>query len=94
MTATGGSSGAGIGGGSRGTGGTITINGGTINATGGSGGAGIGGGYRGERGPHDTITINGGTVTAKGGYKWLSTRRVSAQVRTILAAILSSLAAL
>ena len=51
-----------IGGNSNGDGGTITINGGTVDATG-SDGAGIGGGYGGTGG---TITINGGTVTAKG----------------------------
>ena len=45
-------------------GGTITINGGTVEATGGGGAAGIGGGLGGAGG---TITINGGTVTATGG---------------------------
>jgi len=63
LTATGGSSGAGIGGGNDGAGGTITINGGTVTATGGTYGAGIGGGDDGAGG---TITINGGTVTATG----------------------------
>ena len=51
-------------GGEYGDGGTITINGGTIEATGGRYGSGIGGGNRGDGG---TITINGGTVTATGG---------------------------
>lgn len=64
LTVTGGSSGAGIGGGSNGAVGSITITGGTVNATGSSHGAGIGGGS------YDTvssITIQGGTVTAIGG---------------------------
>jgi len=66
---------AGIGGGRFESGGTITIEGGIVNATGGKwGGAGIGGGggdsrtsdyYRGGDG--GTITIEGGTVTATGG---------------------------
>jgi len=43
--------------------GSITINGGTINATGGYGAAGIGGG---NTGTLKAITINGGTVTANG----------------------------
>ena len=55
---------AGIGGTKGHTGGTITINGGTVAADGGSHGAGIGGGQSGSGG---TITINGGTVTANGG---------------------------
>ena len=55
---------AGIGGGNSGAGGTITINGGTINTTGGDSAAGIGGGYGGAGG---TTTINGGTVNATGG---------------------------
>ena len=45
--------------------GSITINGGTVNATGGFGAAGIGGG---NMGTVKTITITGGTVTANGGY--------------------------
>ncbi|MCD8397987.1 MAG: InlB B-repeat-containing protein, partial [Lachnospiraceae bacterium] len=45
-------------------GGTITINGGIIEATGYGGGAGIGGGTSASSG---TITINGGTVMATGG---------------------------
>ena len=65
LNATGMRSAAGIGGGSGETGGTITINGGTVTATGGYYGAGIGGG---EGGSGGTITINGGTVTARGGY--------------------------
>jgi hypothetical protein len=56
LTAAGGSSAAGIGGG-----GTITISGGTVTATGGNYGAGIGG-------AGGTVTISGGTVTATGGY--------------------------
>ena len=55
---------AGIGGGAGGSGGTITINGGTVDATGGDRGAGIGGGQFGNGG---TVTINGGTVDATGG---------------------------
>ena len=61
LEATGGTNGAGIGGGS---GGNITINGGTVTASGGTWGAGIGGG---ERGAGGNITINGGMVTAIGG---------------------------
>ncbi len=64
LTATGGSGGAGIGGGYDGAGGNITISGGTVNATGGKNGAGIGGGYDGAGG---NITISGGTVNATGG---------------------------
>ena len=45
--------------------GTITINGGTVNANNNNNGAAIGGGCEGDGG---TITINGGTVTAAGGY--------------------------
>ena len=65
LTATGGDSGAGIGGGQDGNGKNITIKGGTVTATGGKWGAGIGGG-KGSSG--ENITINGGTVTATGGY--------------------------
>ena len=61
MTATGGSNGAGIGGGYGAITRTITINGGTVTAKGGDGGAGIGGGSGSSAG---TITINGGTATA------------------------------
>ena len=70
LNATGGIFGAGIGGGNGGSGGTITINSGTVNATAvGSpsdnvGGAGIGGGVGGAGGK---ITITGGTVIATGG---------------------------
>ena len=64
LTANGGDYCAGIGGGNRGFGSDITINGGTVNATGGEQGAGIGGGTYGF-GSH--ITINGGTVNATGG---------------------------
>lgn len=56
---------AGIGGCYGGKCGTVTINGGTVNATGGSsGGAGIGGGSQGDGG---NVIINGGTVFAAGG---------------------------
>ena len=55
---------AGIGGNKGKGGGTITINGGTVEATCGLYGAGIGGGWVGNGG---TITINGGTVTATSG---------------------------
>ncbi|GHT67330.1 hypothetical protein FACS189452_04840 [Bacteroidia bacterium] len=69
LTATGGGGGAGIGGGAGASGGTITINDGTVGATGGTGGftygAGIGGGSFGDGG---TITINSGMVTAMSGY--------------------------
>lgn len=64
LIATGGSYGAGIGGGNRSAGGCITINGGTVTAIGDKYGAGIGGGYQGEGG---TITISGGVVVANGG---------------------------
>jgi hypothetical protein len=63
IVATGGSSGAGIGGTNGGNGGVINISGGTITATGGSG-AGIGGGTFGSGG---TINISLGTVIATGG---------------------------
>ena len=63
LTATGGTNGAGVGGGSNGDAGNITINGGTITAEGGTNGAGIGGGSNGYA---CNITINGGTITAKG----------------------------
>lgn len=64
LTATGGDSGAGIGGGLDGNGKNITIKGGTVTATGGRLGAGIGGG---EGSSGENITITGGTVTAAGG---------------------------
>ncbi len=72
LVAKGGTNAAGIGGKGGESGGTITINGGTVTATGSkgsgiyqysAGGAGIGGGNSGSGG---TITINGGTVTATG----------------------------
>ena len=56
--------GAGIGSGSYGTCGNITIKGGTVTATGGYYAAGIGGGQNGSCG---NIEISGGTVTATGG---------------------------
>ena len=65
LTATGGGAAAGIGGGSSGSGGEITISGGTVTATGGDYAAGIGSGNGGSGGE---ITISGGTVTANGGY--------------------------
>ncbi|GHT66978.1 hypothetical protein FACS189452_03830 [Bacteroidia bacterium] len=75
LTATGtvagdGISGAGIGGKTDVSAGTITINGGTVTATGGWGGAGIGGGAKySAPGNGGYVTINGGTVTAiSGGY--------------------------
>ena len=64
LKATGGYSGAGIGGGRNGSGKNITINGGTVNAAGGFEGAGIGGG---NGGSGEDITIKGGRVTATGG---------------------------
>ena len=62
----GGKTGAGIGGGWHGNGGTITINGGNITAKGGDSGAGIGGGSSGAGG---NVTISGGMVEAIGGDK-------------------------
>jgi len=67
LTATGGASAAGIGGGYLGDGKNITITGGTVNATGNEDGAGIGGG---SSGSGENITINGGEVTASGGDNW------------------------
>ena len=72
LTATGGTGGAGIGGGGEYaegdlvtvSGGTVTVNGGIVTATGGVLGAGIGGGAYIDGG---TVTINGGVVTATGG---------------------------
>ena len=61
---------AGIGGEYEQDGGTITINGGIINATAGEGGAGIGGGSGRDYGRNGgTITINEGTVKATGNEK-------------------------
>ena len=65
LNTTGGSEGAGIGGGNSSSSGTININGGTITATGADQGAGIGGGGRGANG--GTTNISGGNVTAIGG---------------------------
>ena len=62
LKATGGDSGAGIGGGVNGSGENITINGGSVTATGGKWAAGIGSGV----GNGKNITINGGTVNATG----------------------------
>ena len=64
LSATGGYSGAGIGGGDQENGSNITITGGEITATGGKYGAGIGGGYHGNG---SNITITGGEITATGG---------------------------
>ncbi len=61
LMATGGMSGAGIGGGFQGNGENITITGGTVTATGGFSAAGIGGGREGKG---ENITITGGTVNA------------------------------
>ncbi|MCD8214368.1 MAG: hypothetical protein LUC97_01785, partial [Clostridiales bacterium] len=61
LTAVGGYLGAGIGGGSGGSGSDITITGGTVTATSSIGGAGIGGGRNGNG---SDITITGGTVEA------------------------------
>ena len=63
LSATGGYSGAGIGGGDQKNGSNITITGGEITAAGGKYGAGIGGGYHGNG---SNITITGGKVTATG----------------------------
>ena len=63
MTATGGSQGAGIGGGFKSDGGEITIHRGTVIATGTDGGAGIGGGNEGRGGD---VVLDGGTVIATG----------------------------
>ena len=62
--ATGGTNGAGIGGGGGNNNGTVVINGATVVATGGTGGAGIGGGLVGDG---SNITISAGAVTATGG---------------------------
>ena len=72
LTATGGKDGgAGIGGESTKSCGTITIESGTIEAKGKDGGAGIGGG---KGGGFDNISIQGGTITAKGGGGVTGTR--------------------
>ena len=63
LVATGGSSGAGIGGGENTGAENITITGGDIFATGNHGAAGIGGGWRGNG---TDITITGGNITAVG----------------------------
>ena len=64
-----GTDGAGIGGKHNENNGTITINGGTINATGDQfcAGIGTGGGNNDKGGRGGKITVNGGTVTAHGG---------------------------
>jgi len=65
LSADGGSWSAGIGGGYRSNGGTISINGGTVSAQGGYSGAGVGGGYCGNGG--STAVSGTARVTAKGG---------------------------
>ena len=65
LTATGGSSGAGIGSAGASPSGNITINGGTVAAFGGLSSAGIGGGY--YEASTGIISIAGGDVTATGG---------------------------
>ena len=64
LAANGGKYGAGIGGGSFGSGNDITITGGEVTANGGTNSAGIGGG---DGGNGRNITITGGEVTANGG---------------------------
>ena len=64
LTANGGKYGAGIGGGSLGSGNDITITGVEVTANGGTNSAGIGGG---DAGSGNDITITGGEVTANGG---------------------------
>lgn len=64
LMATGGMSGAGIGGGFQGNGENITIKGGKVTAAGGDYASGIGGG---DNGNGDRITITGGVVNAAGG---------------------------
>ncbi|MDL2236375.1 InlB B-repeat-containing protein [Christensenellaceae bacterium OttesenSCG-928-K19] len=63
LSVAGGTNGAGIGG-SNGNAGTVTINGGKINAQGGNYGAGIGGGTGGTGG---TISVTAGNITTQGG---------------------------
>lgn len=63
LTANGGGFASGIGGGNRGSVGTITISGGKVTANGGNDASGIGEGYLSSGG---TITISGGVVTATG----------------------------
>ncbi len=68
LTATGGTDGAGIGGGNGGNGSYIEISGGEVTATGGEYGAGIGGGDSYDvQAVGCNIKISGGTVTATGG---------------------------
>ena len=73
IVATGGDSGAGIGGGQGYSigerGGMVTVYGGTVTANGGKGAAGIGGGFSkiGYGGDGGTVAVYGGTVTANGG---------------------------
>ena len=67
LTATGGRSSAGIGGGGNESAGVINIRGGTITANGSTGGAGIGDGIYAPANSSPTIDIRGGTVTANGG---------------------------
>ena len=67
LEANGGFAAAGIGGSNQGSCGTITINGGAINATSGDYAAGVGGAYWGSNGA--TITINAGEIEAAGGQQ-------------------------
>ena len=64
LTANGGSEQAGIGGSSKGSGGTITINGGGVKAQGGKYGAGIGNGYGGNSGTFSTGTEGNAFIVA------------------------------
>lgn len=66
LTSTGGNNGAGIGGGAGKSGGSISINGGTVNAVGNGGGAGVGGGKDSDGG---TVSVDGENtvLTATGG---------------------------
>jgi hypothetical protein len=64
MTVTGGSSGAGIGGGNGASGGSLSVVSGSVTATGGSDAAGVGGGSGGNGG---SVAVSGGLLTANGG---------------------------
>ncbi len=69
LVATGGEGQAGIGGNASTACGTVTVNGGIVNAQGGDYGAGIGGGegYWNNNCHGGTVTVNGGSVNAQGG---------------------------
>lgn len=62
LDVTGGKNGAGIGGGHKNTGSTVTIDGGAVTATGGTDGAGIGGGFECNE---TKVIINGGKISSK-----------------------------